>query len=442
VAAGLSFRNVTADDYGLVAQVDAVFTPSTQPPSENMTLIYYDQSSMERTVNITLGSSNRLNLRLFGDPANFPFDTYRSNIICKFQTSSGEVWTTVTISPTLTVTPRIESKWWVLPSVDGSSYYFFVVRNPFGRFLRFGCLPLFIFLLPLALLIDHKKLSERALLVITIFVAGEGLAVSLPYERPAILTQEDVLHFWFIVGAILLLSYCVLSKRLPSESATERTRAFLCFLPSPFFATVFVLEQVFVQSQYSQLGADIWISTLNVGQAICYSILGATIVVSWWKPSWNVPHESWSHAVFGILAAMLFLPLALILYSLKGANPLEPAVIAIYLTTVLVSMLVRAKLQIERFGISMIVAGNMLYSIIFAYNYLREYSPASYNPLVHVAKETVAPGIYVWWGPHDPLSATIAVVLAFLVLTPTLIPFALIERIWHQPVLGASTQII
>jgi hypothetical protein len=63
------------------------------------------------------------------------------------------------------------------------------------------------------------------------------------------------------------------------------------------------------------------------------------------------------------------------------------------------------------------------------YEYLREYFPASYSPLVSVAKRTVAPGLYVLWGPHDLISAVFAVVLVFLVLLPTLIPFALIEEV-------------
>jgi hypothetical protein len=118
VDVGLDLQNVSADQYGLVAEVTATFTTDTQPPSENMTLIYHDSSSNEVSRNATFArflgqsfrSSTSVSLRFFGDPANFPFDRYDSVIICKFLDSSGEIWTTLEISPKLTVTPEIESK--------------------------------------------------------------------------------------------------------------------------------------------------------------------------------------------------------------------------------------------------------------------------------------------------------------------------------------------
>jgi len=430
--AGLYFRNVTADEYGMVAEVDAVFTASTQPPSEDMTLIYYDSSSVERTTNITLGSSTRLNLRFYGDPANFPFDTYRSDLICKFPSSSGEVWTTISISPRLTVTPVIESKWWVLPSVEGSSYYLFVARNPFSTFLRFGWLQLFIFLLPLSLLISHKKLSERVLPIISILVGGETLVISLQQERPPVVTQQDVLHLWFVVGGLLLVLYCVLSNRLPSEETNTRVKVFLCFLPFPLFGTVFAFEQAFIQVPYSQFGADVWISIVNMGQTLCLVVLCATIAFIWRTPSYiSTLYERLSPVILGVLVAAASLPLIFILYGLKGANPFEPVAIAIYVTLVVLSLLAKVKLQLGRFGLPMMAACNLMYPTVLNYEYLRENVPPSYSPLVSVAKQTVAPGIYALWGPHDLISAVFAVVLVFLVLLPTLIPFALIEEVQY-----------
>jgi len=431
VDVGLDLQNVAADQYGLVAEVTATFTTDTQPPSENMTLIYHDSSSNEVSRNVTFArflgqsfrSSTSLSLRFFGDPANFPFDRYDSDVICKFLDSSGEIWTTLEVSPKLTVTPEIESKWWVLPGAQGSAYVLFVVSNPFVTFVKFGWLLVAVSLLPVPLLIDHKKLRERLAIIIPLFVGVLGKL--LRSERPEFVTKYDSLVLWFLFAAPLLILYCVLSSRLPAENRRTRWIVGLCFLPIPVFESAFVLEQVFVQSQYSQLGAEVWISTLDAGLAVSLLFLVA-ITLSTWKGSGWVLTGSFLPRSLVVLGAVLFLPFAFILYGLEMADPFKISALLIYALVVLAALVMKS--QRGHFGVLVMAAGNLLFLSLLVYRQVQEWSPASYSSLVYVAEQRVAPGFY----PVvmcNALCATLLVLRYFVLLLPTLVPFLLIEQL-------------
>ena len=429
---GLSLQNLSADQYGLIADVYATFTTYTQPPSEVMTLVYHDESSEEVSANVTFGpsfsqslsASARLRLRLFGDPANFPFDRYDSDIICKFLDSSGEIWTTVSVSPKLTITPEIESKWWVLPKAEGSSYDLFVVRNPFTTFVRFGWLTVAVLLLPLSLLIRHNELTERFAMIIAVLVGLLGFA---PAPEPSgLVTKYDSLILWFWFSALLLIIYCVLSSRLADEDRHIKWLVGFCFLPIPVFELAFIIEQVFVQSQYSQAGAEMWISTLDAGLAVSLLFLAAANVSTWKGYRWDVMQSSFSRSLV-VFAVVLFLPFAFILYNLEMANPFEIPALLIYLALIFLSVL-SIRSQLGRFDTSVMAMGNLAYLSLLAYNVAQEWSEVSYSPLVHVVKGKIAPGFYPFF-QRDALWATLAVLFNFALLVPTLVPFLLVEKL-------------
>jgi hypothetical protein len=435
IDAGLSFESLSTDQYGLVANVYATFTTTSKPPSDVMTLVYHDASSAERSVNITFApsfgqsfsASSNLTLRLFGDPANFPFDRYDSEIICKFIGSSGETWTSLSISPQLAITPEIEAKWWVLPTIDGSSYELFVVRNPLATFLRFGWLVVAVLLLPLSLLIPNDKLTDRLAMVIAVLLGLLGFGSASQPSGSA--TEYDSLVLWLWFSAALLIIYCVLSCRSKTESRQTKWIVGLCFLPIPVFEFAFIFEQLFVQSQYSQTAAEIWISTLDVGLTVSLLFLAMTNLLVWKGVDWEAMHSSFSRGI-AVFEVVLFLPIAFILYTVEMANPFKIPALLIYLALVLVSV-VSMRSKFRRFDMSVMAIGNIAFLSLLAYGVSQEWSEISYSPLVNVVKGKIAPGFYPLF-QHDLLWATLAILFNFLLLIPTLIPFLLVDRLLEQ----------
>jgi hypothetical protein len=429
---GLNLENLSADQYGLIADVYATFTTNTKPPSEVMTLVYHDASSAEGSANVTFGpsfaqsfsASANLTLRLFGDPANFPFDRYDGGIICKFLSSSGETWMSLNVSPQLTITPEIESKWWVLPKIDGSSYELLVVRNPFVTFVRFGWLVVAVLLLPLSLLIRHDKLTDRLAMIIAVLLGLLGFG---PASAPSgLATKYDSLVLWLWLSALLLIIYCVLSSRSEIEDRQTKWIVGMCFLPIPVFEFAFIFEQVFVQSQYSQAGAEMWISTLDAGLAVSLLFLATTNIFAWKGVRWEATPSSFFRGT-AVFEVVLFLPFAFILYTLEMANPFKIPALLIYLALVLLSV-VSIKSQFRAFDMSVMAIGNLAFLSLLAYNVAQEWSEVSYSPLVHVVKAKIAPGFYPFF-QRDVLWATLAILLNFVLLIPTLIPFLLIEAL-------------
>lgn len=436
VDVGLNLQNLAADQYGLIASVYATFTANTKPPSEFMILIYHGASSAESSANVTFApsfsqsfsASANLTLRLFGDPANFPFDRYDGAIICKFLTSSGETWTTLSVSPQLAITPEIEAKWWVLPKIDGSSYVLFVVRNPFATFAKFGWLIVAALLLPLSLLIRHDKLTDRLAMIIAVLIGLLGFG---PASAPSgLATKYDSLVLWLWFSALLLILYCVLSSRSKIEDRQTRWIVGLCFLPIPVFECAFIFEQVFVQSQYSQVGAEIWISALDAGLAVSLLFLATTDILAWKGVRWEATPSSFFRGTM-VFEIVLFLPFAFILYTLEMANPFEIPALLIYLALVCLS-LASIRSQFRAFDASVMAAGNLAFLILIAYNIAHEWSEISYSSLVHVAKAKIAPGFYPLFQRDLPWAA-LAILVNFVLLIPTLFPFLLIDGLGiHQ----------
>ena len=431
VDVGMNVLNVSTDQYGLVAEVYATFAMNARPPSENMTLVYRDASSMEVAKNVTFAevfpqsfrSSTTLTIRFFGDPANFPFDRYDTYFICKFLNGSDETWTTLAVSPKLIVTPETESKWWLLPETNGSSYDLFVVRNPFATLVRFGWMQVAILLLPLSLLIDHKELTQRLAMIIAVLVGVLGFL--LQPERPSVVSRYDFLVLWLLLFALLLVLYCTLSYRLPDEDNKTRWAVGLCFLPIPVFDSAFLIEQMLVQSQYSELGAEVWISTLDAGLVVSLVFFSAVIISTWRGLRWDGVRSSLGYRSLIVLLAVLFLPFAFILYSLEMADPFKIPALLIYAAAVLLSIHA-TKHQRPRLGLSVMFAANLMYLVILAYKVAQQWSQSSYSPLVYIAKQNIAPGFYPIFA-QDALWTTLSVLFNFLLLFPTLIPFALID---------------
>jgi uncharacterized membrane protein len=78
--------------------------------------------------------------------------------------------------------------------------------------VKFGWLLVAVSLLPLPLLIDHKKLRERLAIIIPLFVGVLGIL--LRSERPEFVTKYDSLVLWFLF-ALSIPSTTTLTSRRP-----------------------------------------------------------------------------------------------------------------------------------------------------------------------------------------------------------------------------------
>jgi hypothetical protein len=170
------------------------------------------------------------------------------------------------------------------------------------------------------------------------------------------------------------------------------------------------------------LNADLLISSA-IGIIVAYSLTNA-----------RVTRLVRRHAplIVGIVGALLFLPLAMILYGLESANPFSVGAVVIYGLVVACIVGVELKSHV-RFGALLVTIGNLLYIVVTVLYLLQAsgYINQSYSSLVEVPNLKNPPGLYlspVQIGQYTPLTWTIlAIAFNFACLLPTLLPFAVLE---------------
>jgi len=407
------------------------------PPATDLTVKYYDPMLGENSKNVTFAekvsfgkltyvTSILLKMRFFGDPSNFPFDRFSSEVVCRFS-NIGSTKTQLSTPQKLVITPEVESGWWIFPAPEGSTYKLIAFRNPLTTFIRFGLPIIGLLLLPVTVSIPHDKLTERLAAIIAITIGLVGGSAESPLRC---VTVYDQSKSTFLLDSFLLILYCILASRSRSESTLLKRILLFCFLPYPLFVSSFLFQLFLVQTYYSQQAAQVWLSGLNVSLVaahLAFLSIPLTRIFQIPKQIFNLANKTLAFWLGPFFSAITFLPYAFILYTLEVASP-KVLVISIVAVFVLFSFLIESWIRKRWFGLSFIGAGNLMYVCLLIQSRLAGFTGPSYSPDVSIVRENIPPGIYIIWvGSSDPLSVTLTILSVYLVIAPTLVPFLMLS---------------
>ena len=393
----MRLKNITFDgsDY-IVDTFLTVNAPEILARELNLTMIYYNRVGEECQLNITFEKNSStydkslgLKLKTFGDPSNFPFDRYYTDMLFKFVNSSETIWPT--LSGKGLIDKRLTSEWFIFLFFEGSRLTLYLVRNPWNVLLEY-CLPFVLLSLsPVVLVIKKDDLNSRLIGMFTIVFSSLAIAKTAPVP---FFSSLDFIKGILLLDVILLILYIIFSTNLKEEPLRKiNWLVTISFSPFPLFLILHLLQVLFVQIPLSPDGIGQWLFAFKLSSVLTLLILSLIIMAIKTKCQWIISKYGWFIFTF-IGAVAIMVPLSFLFY-LEAMSPISISTLLVYLFAI---FFIHASLKWWReksqivTGFLFIFIGGVIYFLTFL---LGEILPTSYSPNITLYQPERPPGWYI-----------------------------------------------